>query len=456
MKSFSEHNPFVIGAVGAALTAVVVTAALQYDKLPFISSADTYWAYFSEAGGLATNGPVEVAGARVGSVTSIDLDGPRVLIKFTVADDVRLGDHTEAVIRAKSLLGAKVLQLVPRGDGHLSSPIPIERTKPPYQLPEAVGDLAATISGLDTDAVSDALATLSDTFKDTPPALKSAVEGVARFSETLNGRDAQLRSLLRNANKVTGVLAERADKIVTLVQTTNALLVELQNEQSALDNIMGNLSAISQQLTGFIRDNRAQLHPALDKLNGVLTILDDRKSQIQHSIKLLNQFGMSLGEVLASGPFFKAYIGNLLPGQFTQPFIDAAFSDLGLDPNVLSPTDRVDPPTGQPGTPPLPMPYPRTGQGGPPATSIPDAITGNPGDQQCGPPGVPLPGPGCYPYREPAPVPEPGGPPPGPPAPASPSEANEPPPPVSEPVMMPAPGEQPPHATIAPEQGPHS
>ena len=39
------------------------------------------------------------------------------------------------------------------------------------------------------------------------------------------------------------------------------------------------------------------------------------------------------------------------------------------------------------------MPFPRTGQGGEPNLNLPDAITGNPGDQGCGPPGLPLPGP---------------------------------------------------------------
>ena len=136
---------------------------------------------------------------------------------------------------------------------------------------------------------------------------------------------------------------------------------------------------------------------------------------------------MSLGESVPSGPFFKTYVANLLPGQFVQPFIDAAFSDLGLDPNVLLPSQRTDPQIGQPGTPALPVPYPRTGQGGEPHLTLPDAITGNPGDQGCGPPGLPLPGPtGCYPYREPLPAPPPGGPPPGPPAEAPPGVASTP------------------------------
>ena len=73
---------------------------------------------------------------------------------------------------------------------------------------------------------------------------------------------------------------------------------------------------MSQQLKGFIADNRATLKPALEKLNGVLTIVDDRKARVQEAIKRLNSYAMSLGESVSSGPFFKAYVVNLLPGQF--------------------------------------------------------------------------------------------------------------------------------------------
>ncbi|AGZ54588.1 virulence factor Mce [Mycobacteroides abscessus subsp. abscessus] len=184
----------------------------------------------------------------------------------------------------------------------------------------------------------------------------------------------------------------------------------------------------------------ATLKPALDKLNGVLATLDNRKAEIQQSIKGLNSYAMSFGEVLSGGPFFKAYIANLIPGQFIQPFVDSAFSDLGLDPNVLLPSQRTDPQTGQPGTPALPAPYPRTGQAGEPRMTLPDAITGNPGDQACGPPAIALPGPGCYPYREPSPAPAPGGPPPGPPAKQVP-DPNASTPPTPSPVFVPAPGE---------------
>lgn len=418
VKPFSERNPVLIGGIGVVAVAGTVLAALQYDNLPFLGGARGYTAYFSEAGGLQSGAAVQVAGYQVGEVSSVDLDGDRVLITFDVDKDIRLGEQTEANIRTKSLLGAKVLEVTPRGAGHLSAAIPIDRTKAPYELPDALGDLTTTIDGLDTDAVSGSLATLAETFRDTPPQLRAAVQGVGRFSEILSTRDTALRNLLADANTATAVLSERASDIAALVANSNALLAELRTQTDALAQISTNLSALAHQMKGFIDDNQAQLKPTLDKLNVVLSIVDKHKAGLQQAIKYLNQYAMSLGESVASGPFFKAYIANLLPGQFIQPFVDAAFSDLGLDPNVLLPSERTDPQTGQAATPPMPVPFPRTGQGGDPRLTLPEAITGNPGDQQCGPPGTALPGPGCYPYREPLPAPPPGGPPPGPPAPA--------------------------------------
>jgi len=428
MKFYTQRQLAIIGAIGVAVVAALVLGALEYDKLPiFTVQKKEYSAYFADSNGVDTKAAVQVSGLQVGVVTGVELDGARVRITFNADKSVRLGDRTEAAIKAKSLLGAKVLEITPRGNGQLSGPIPIERTTTAYELPDALGDLAQTIDSLNTRKFNDSLTTLAQTFKDTPPQFKNAVEGVARFAQAIDVRDAQLRDLLTNANKSTSVLAQRTDQVVDLIVNTNALLAQLQTQRSALDEISDNISALARQLSGFIADNRGQIHGALDKLNGVLTIVDNRKERLQKSLKLLDNYGLSLGESLSAGPFFHAYIANLVPGQFMQPFVDAAFSDLGLDPNVLLPSQRTDPQIGQPGTPPLPVPYPRTGQGGEPRRTLPDAITGNPGDPR-------------YPYRAPLPAPPPGGPPPGPPAPAPPGLASVPQPapsPVSDPPTRP-------------------
>ena len=112
MKPFSERNLLVIGAIGLAVTVGIVVGALQYDKLPFLNQGKEYSAYFAEAGGLTpVMRPSRFRVSRWARSTSIELDGPRVLIKFTVKKNIRLGDRTEAAIKTKGLLGTKILEV---------------------------------------------------------------------------------------------------------------------------------------------------------------------------------------------------------------------------------------------------------------------------------------------------------------------------------------------------------
>jgi phospholipid/cholesterol/gamma-HCH transport system substrate-binding protein len=376
IKPLSQRSPVLIGVMGTVIVSCVVIAAFEYDKLPFIKNTNDYSAYFSEAGGIKSGSTVRVSGMGVGRVSDIRLEGTKVRVGFTVRKNIELGDRTEAAIKTETILGAKMLELTPRGEGKLTGTIPLERTTSPYDLPDALGDLTTTISGLDTTQLSSALTTLANTFKETPPDLRPALQGVARFSETLNGRDAQLRSLLGNANKVSAVLGRRSQQIAGLVADSNVLLAALLDERDSLDALLNNLTAVSHQISGLVNDNRTQLKPALDKLNGVLEVLDNHRQDLQSSFNKFRRYAMSFGECLGSGPFFKAYVANLIPGQISGPTIDARMYDRPLDPNQRAPLEAVDPPTGTPPVPPENAPVPLWSQ--PPSPPPPPPLPPEP------------------------------------------------------------------------------
>jgi len=375
VKPLARRSPVMIGVMGTAILICITVAAFQYDKLPLIKDTSDYSAYFSEAGGIKPGSTVRVSGMGVGRVSDIRLEGNKVRVGFTVRNGIQLGDRTEAAIKTETILGSKMLELTPRGEGRLTGTIPLERTTSPYDLPVALGDLTTTISGMDTNQLSAALTTLANTFKETPPDLKPALQGVARFSETLNNRDEQLRHVLANANQVSGVLGRRSQQIASLVANSNALLAALLDERDSLDALMNNLTAVSHQISGLVDDNRTQLKPALDKLNGVLEILDNRKEDLQRTLPKFKRYAMSFGEVLGSGPFFKAYVANLIPGQIGGPVLDADMYDRFLDPNQKLPSEAVDPPTGTPPVPPENAPVPLWSQPPSPPPSTPPVRT---------------------------------------------------------------------------------
>lgn len=336
MRSVDRSKRIRIGLLGIVTTVAVVLIAQSYGKMPFITGGNDYSAYLADTGGLQAGSKVEVAGVTVGSVQDIDIDGDKVIMHFS-AKGVELSADTYLAVKTQTVLGTKMVELSPgRGDrmprGFV---IPAEHTTVPYSLTDALGDLTNTATGLDTEQVTNALDVLSHTFEETAPQLGAAMENVSRFSDTVASRDQMVQDLFGNAEKVTSVLSDRSEQINRLLLDGNTLLAALDARRGALNTLLTNVSAVTAQVKGLIADNNTELTPMLEKLNAVTDLLNRRKDDIHAIFQPLALYGTSLGESVSGGPFYKAYVANILPGQFLQPFIDAAFKDQGVDPATL-------------------------------------------------------------------------------------------------------------------------
>ncbi|MDH6293333.1 MCE family protein [Rhodococcus opacus] len=327
-----------VGLIGIAVTLLIVLVSMNFEKLQYLTTSSHYSAYVGDTGGLLSGDKVMVAGVEVGKVHSVELDGDKVLVEFT-AEGVRLGSKTELSIKTRTVLGNKYLQVTPRGDDDLLDTddiIPLTQTTTPYLLTDALGDLTTTISGLDTDKLTGALETLGQTLDQTEPSLSAALDGMSRFSDTVSSRDQLIQDLAHNAESVTSVLSNRSAQIDKLLLDGNTLFAALEQRRRSIDTLLGNVTAVTAQVNALVDDNEEQLRPVLEQLNTTTALLNQQKGNLQASLKPLSQYATSLGESVASGPFFKAYIMNLLPGQFLQPFIDAAFKEQGIDPGTLN------------------------------------------------------------------------------------------------------------------------
>src|SRR5687768_13752153 len=93
---FRERNPVVIGAISMAVIAGLLTLAFKAGDLPVVGGGDTYYANFSESGGLKANDEVRIAGVRVGKVRGVELAGDHVRVEFQVDDAAEFGPETGA------------------------------------------------------------------------------------------------------------------------------------------------------------------------------------------------------------------------------------------------------------------------------------------------------------------------------------------------------------------------
>ena len=314
-KPFRERNPVTIGAISLAVIAALILAAFRAQDLPLIGGGDTYYASFSEAGGLKANDEVRIAGVRVGKVETVELAGDHVRVTFRVDGDAEFGDQTAAAIKVKTLLGAMFLSLQPAGSGQMDeeAEIPVERTSSPYDVVEAFSGLAETSEQINTDQLAQSLTTLADLTRNTPEEFRAALDGVSRLSANVAARDSQINELLGNLEKVSKVLDARDGDIIGLIEDSDVLFRALVARRDAVHRLLVSTSTLSQELTALVEQSREDLKPALTHLENVVAVLNKNEDNIDNSLRLMAPFYRVFANTLGTGPWFDTYIQNFPP-----------------------------------------------------------------------------------------------------------------------------------------------
>jgi phospholipid/cholesterol/gamma-HCH transport system substrate-binding protein len=330
--------------MGIIVITLVIAVGLQPQALWSLATSIKYRALFAEAGGLSAGNDVKISGVTKGTVTGVTLEHGKALVTFTLDSSVRLGSDTTAHIRTGTVLGARMLTLEPAGERALraADTIPLTRTSSPYSLTDATGEFTTNTADTDTTALTHSLDTLSDTIDRTAPQLGPTFDGLSRLSQTLNERNASLGKLLKDAAKVTGILSQRSQQVNTLLLDANLLTDVLDRRRHAIVNLLANTSALSQQLSGLVRDNEEELAPTLEKLNTVTAMLEKNRDNIADALAGLAKYQVTQGESVNNGWYYNAFVGNLLPSQALQPFLDYAFG-FRRGTNAGQPPDNAGP-----------------------------------------------------------------------------------------------------------------
>ena len=319
-----DRDPLRTGIFGLVLVVCVVLIAFGYSGLPFFPQGKEYDAYFTDAAGITPGNSVYVSGFKVGKVAAVGLAGDSAKVTFNVDRHVTVGDQSLAAIRTDTILGERSISVSPAGSGNATT-IPLSRTTTPYTLAGALEDLGHSGRDVNKPQLEQALNVLTDALKDATPQLRGALDGLTSLSRTLNRRDEALQGLLTHAKSVTGVLSERAQQVNKLVDDGNELFGALAERRSALSALIGGIDGVSQQISGFVADNRREFGPALSKLNLVLGNLNERRDYITEALKRLPAYATSLGEVVGSGPGFNVNVFSVIPAPLVATVFDLVF-----------------------------------------------------------------------------------------------------------------------------------
>lgn len=307
--AFSEMDQGRIGLVGLLLTIALLAGALNIGKVLSLVGNATYTADLAEAGGLRSGDEVRVAGIKVGKVNGVELKGDHVEVTFGL-EDIDLGDRTRALVKSDNALGSKFLAIEPAGDGDTEH-IPMERTDAGFAVNEELGELTTATSEIDEDELAESFESVSAVLNATPTEFRSALEGVGALSKTLSSRDTELAALLEKASNVSSILAKRNKDITAILGDGSQLFQELASRREVLGNLLRNVQRATTQLNGLVADNKTSLKPALTELRNTAKLLTEYRKTLAFALKSTGSYIRSLGESVAGGPFFQAYVANV-------------------------------------------------------------------------------------------------------------------------------------------------
>ena len=117
MRILTEGNRRRTALMGIVVTVLVIGVGQSVASVPLLFAQPTYYAQFADTAGLSSGDKVRIAGVDVGLVRSIEIDGDKVVIGYTLSG-TRIGSDSTAAIRTDTLLGRRNIEISRRVRSH--------------------------------------------------------------------------------------------------------------------------------------------------------------------------------------------------------------------------------------------------------------------------------------------------------------------------------------------------
>ena len=290
----TRSNYVIVGAVVVALTVAIFFAVLWLSR---VSESDNqhFDIFFKQAiNGLAVGSPVAFNGVPVGKIEKIALlpKTPQfVRVRITIGNDVPVLKGTTAAVEGVGFTGVSQISLAGamQGADKISQPGPYGVPV----IPSRVGGFGALLASA-------------------PLLLNNVSKLTERLTELLNPANREsIAGILRNTDKLTGALADRAPEIAQTVtearQTLQAATQTLKRIDTLASNADAMLNADGKPLIADLRDAIKSADTTLKRIDeltlaakpGLETMTSETLPEANRLVRELRELTANLGAVAA-------------------------------------------------------------------------------------------------------------------------------------------------------------
>jgi virulence factor Mce-like protein len=335
-------------------------------------------AYFAESIGVYAGSTVRVLGVPVGTVGSVQPDGPRVKVTMTLNDGVAIPASADAVVIAPSVVADRYIQLTPAytrgpqiGDGAV---IPLARTAVPMEVDQVYASLAKLANALGpggankNGALSSLIKTGAANLAGNGGYLRKMITEFGGLSKTLGDSSGNLFATIAYLQRFTTMLKNNDGQVRLAEDQLAQVSAFLARDRQDLSAAISQLAIALNGVKGFIGGNRALIESNVSKLAAITSLLVRERASLAEALdvaplaadNLVGAYDAASRTLVARG-----YLGELIRGKVaTGPFTTADSQDAGQ----IAPVGSVAIPQSLTASlPPLPLPSVGTVYGTPQA-----------------------------------------------------------------------------------------
>jgi phospholipid/cholesterol/gamma-HCH transport system substrate-binding protein len=326
MKRKSIVGPLIKSVIFIVIT-VTITVILGISIAHTgVNATVGYQAVFSDVTGLTTGSDVDIAGVRVGDVTSISVYHRNLaLVGFDVQSGRTLPASVTATIRYLNLVGQRYIELG-QGTGPVGrdlpqgGTIPLSRTTPALNLTELFDGFQPLFQALSPGDVNQLSSEIIQVFQGESPNITALVANVGSLTTTLATRDRVIGEVIANLNSVLHTVSKRSGELANLVSTLQQLVSGLAADRQPIGSAISAIASLTNATAGLLQVSRPPLATDITQLGRLATNLANNSGTVNTFLHYLPLKMTEIARLASYGSWLNFFMCDAVVSGVTQKF----------------------------------------------------------------------------------------------------------------------------------------
>jgi phospholipid/cholesterol/gamma-HCH transport system substrate-binding protein len=170
------------------------------------------------------------------------------------------------------------------------------------------------IEATDTDKLNKFIQQLANITEGKHEQIAELMSGLNKVGTAVGSRDAQIRDLRDQADKLSGTLAEKDQTLVALLDQSQGILDLIARRRTDIGRGLESTNVAIGELAGILGTHRTEIDAILDTLHPTVDILERRQADLDRALTYLGPGALGLAKAPEHGPWADIYVRTLGPG----------------------------------------------------------------------------------------------------------------------------------------------